>query len=70
MVPIVWANWALSNGIPKPSLPNIIPTPKKSNRDGKPNFDPALLANTLTNRSTEPTNIINVTDMIFYFIEG
>ena len=58
---IIPMNCALSgelNSSPNPSLPNIIPVRRKSNRVGTPKRNPVLLMIILMNTRTAPNNNI------------
>ncbi len=54
-IPTNCACRTLSNCRPRPSLPNSIPTRRKSRRDGSPKRKPALLMRMLVNIRIEPT---------------
>ena len=53
-MPMNWASPASWNWSPRPSLPNSMPTNKKTSNVGIPNRYPVLLTTILTNNRMEP----------------
>ena len=54
IMPMNWASPASWNWSPRPSLPNSMPTNKKTSNVGIPNRYPVLLTTILTNNRMEP----------------
>ena len=54
-IPMNWAASGLLNWMPNPSLPNNMPTPRNSSKEGRPNRYPALPAKILKIKRMEAT---------------